>query len=185
MGMYVAGMGICSSFFRANHSFFAQKWAKRRFTQKNEQFTHGRSFLVSYLSDLLKKNQLFFIKNAFLRLKWRGMPCLTKLSSHEEVWPFRKNVKCVKCVWSWGEDYCQYQPNWSYTEDQSCLGSYTVLYLQHLTTKGWLHSMKCSRGSGLGFESLTVKNPGGYAGFTLCCPNHRERNLRTEERISG
>ena len=60
-----------------------------------------------------------------------------------------------------------------------------ILYLHHLTTKGWLHSMKCSRGSGLGFESLTVKNPGGYAGFTLCCPNHRERNLRTEERISG
>ena len=52
--------------FPSECSFFAQKWANERFAQKNEQFTpslifgerperiaHGRSFLVSNLSDLL------------------------------------------------------------------------------------------------------------------------------------
>ena len=73
-------LGICSSVFRANHSFFAQKWGNERFAQKYkschsfahfcwatwaicswslissercERISHGCSFLVSDLSDLL------------------------------------------------------------------------------------------------------------------------------------
>ena len=62
-----AGLGIRSSVFWANCSFFAKKWANEQFAQKNEQFahslhfgerperfTHGRSFLVSNLTDSLK-----------------------------------------------------------------------------------------------------------------------------------
>ena len=63
---FFSGLGICSSVFWANCSFFAQNWANERFAQKNEQFTHsltfgerpeqiahGHSFLVSDLSDSL------------------------------------------------------------------------------------------------------------------------------------
>ena len=38
------GLGICSYDFRANRSFFAQKWANEWFTQKNERFTHSLIF---------------------------------------------------------------------------------------------------------------------------------------------
>ena len=63
------GLGIRSSVFQANRSFFAQKWANERFAQKHEQFTHSLifgerperfahdrphgSFLVSNLCDSL------------------------------------------------------------------------------------------------------------------------------------
>ena len=59
-------MGIRSSVFWANHSFFEKKWANERFVQKNEWFAHllifgerperiahGLSFVVCDLSDLL------------------------------------------------------------------------------------------------------------------------------------
>ena len=46
-------LGICSSVFWANRSLFAKKWANERFAQKNERFAHGRSFLVSDLSESL------------------------------------------------------------------------------------------------------------------------------------
>ena len=62
----LAGLGICSSVFWANRSFFAKKWADEGFALKNEQlahllifcerperFAHGRSFLVSNLSNSL------------------------------------------------------------------------------------------------------------------------------------
>ena len=62
----LAGLGICSSVFWANRLFFAKKWADERFAYKNEQlahllifcerpegFAHGRSFLVSNLSNSL------------------------------------------------------------------------------------------------------------------------------------
>ena len=72
-----AALGIHSSVFLSNCSFFANKWSNKRFAQKNEWFAHfwwatwaigswslifserrewiahGRSFLVSDLSDLL------------------------------------------------------------------------------------------------------------------------------------
>ena len=61
-----AGLGICSSVFRANRSFFVQKWANEQFAEKNERFTHSlifgerperfahdRSFPLSDLSKLL------------------------------------------------------------------------------------------------------------------------------------
>ena len=38
--MTLTGLGIRSSVFRANRSFFAQKGANERFAQKNERFTH-------------------------------------------------------------------------------------------------------------------------------------------------
>ena len=61
-----AGLGIRSSVFWANRSFFRKKWANARFAQKSEQFAHslifrerpkrfahGCSFLVSDLSKSL------------------------------------------------------------------------------------------------------------------------------------
>ena len=64
--IFKPGLGICSSVFWATHSFFAKKWANEWFAQKNEQFAHslifgewperfahGRSFLVSNLSESL------------------------------------------------------------------------------------------------------------------------------------
>ena len=72
-----SGLGIHSSVFWANCSFFAKKWANERFAHKNEQFAyslifgelpewiaHGRSFLVSDLSDSL--TSLIFIE----QLEW-------------------------------------------------------------------------------------------------------------------
>ena len=63
---YRAGLGIRSFDFQANHSYFAQKWAKERFAQKNKRFTHSlifsewperfahdRSFPLSDVSKLL------------------------------------------------------------------------------------------------------------------------------------
>ena len=47
------GLGIRSSVLRANHSFFAQKWANEQFAQKNERFAHDRSFPLSNLSESL------------------------------------------------------------------------------------------------------------------------------------
>ena len=60
------GLGIRSSVFRANRSFFAKKLANERFALKNERFphslifgerlerfAHGCSFLVSDLSESL------------------------------------------------------------------------------------------------------------------------------------
>ena len=38
------GLGISSSVFRANRSYFAQKWANEQFPQKNERFTHSLIF---------------------------------------------------------------------------------------------------------------------------------------------
>ena len=38
------GLGISSSVFRANRSYFAQKWANEPFPQKNERFTHSLIF---------------------------------------------------------------------------------------------------------------------------------------------
>ena len=49
---YLSGLGICSSVFRANCSFFAQKWANEQFAQKMSD-SLIRSFLLSDLSDLL------------------------------------------------------------------------------------------------------------------------------------
>ena len=63
---YLSGLGIRSSVFRANCSFFAQKWANEQYAQKNEQFnhllifgerperfSHNRSFPLSDLSKSL------------------------------------------------------------------------------------------------------------------------------------
>ena len=59
-----AGLGICSSVFWANQSFFVKKLVNEQFAHKKtsdslffgewpERFAHGRSFLVSDLNDLL------------------------------------------------------------------------------------------------------------------------------------
>ena len=68
------GLGICSSVFWANRSFFAQKWANERFAQKNKRFTtsltfiewperfaHDRSFLVSDLWKSLMVAHLLWV----------------------------------------------------------------------------------------------------------------------------
>ena len=60
------GLGIRSWVFRANRSFFAQKYANEQFAQKNElfihslifgerpeRFSHTRSFTLSELSESL------------------------------------------------------------------------------------------------------------------------------------
>ena len=39
-----AGLGIRSFHFRANRLFFVQKWANKRFAQKNDRFTHSLIF---------------------------------------------------------------------------------------------------------------------------------------------
>ena len=51
-GPWLAGLGICSSVFRANRLFFAQKWVNERFAQKTRDSLIC-SFLVSDLSNLL------------------------------------------------------------------------------------------------------------------------------------
>ena len=69
-----AVLGIRSSVFWANHSFFAQKWANERFTQKNKQFAHslifgeqpeqlahGCSFWVSNLSKSLMVTHFWWV----------------------------------------------------------------------------------------------------------------------------
>ena len=42
--LFFAGLGICSSVFWANCSFFAKKWANELFAQKNERFAHWLIF---------------------------------------------------------------------------------------------------------------------------------------------
>ena len=71
---FQAGLGIHSSVFWANHLCFAKKWANERFAQNDKQFTHslifgeqpkqfahGRSFLVSDLSESLKVAHFWWV----------------------------------------------------------------------------------------------------------------------------
>ena len=42
--LFITELGLRSSVFWANRSFFAQKWANEWFAQKNERFTHSLIF---------------------------------------------------------------------------------------------------------------------------------------------
>ena len=54
------GLGIHSSVFWANPSFFAQKWVNERFAQKNERFTHLLIFWT----------KLFWAYRSFAHFLW-------------------------------------------------------------------------------------------------------------------
>ena len=59
-----AGLGLCSSVFRANHSFFAQKWANEPFAQKNEQFT--RSLIFGELPERFAHDRSFPLSESLM-----------------------------------------------------------------------------------------------------------------------
>ena len=110
-----AGLGIRSSIFWANRSFFVKcGWVNEQFAQKNEQFAHwlifgeqperfahGRSFLVSDLSDLLIRSFLVSNLSDLLIRSFLVSDLIDLLTSlikkRGNDWTYKKRTKKYDC----------------------------------------------------------------------------------------
>ena len=103
-------LGIRSSVFRANHSFFVQKWTNERFAQKNERperFTHiahpkrGNERFAHFLNKKTyikhtKKQDFRFLRQIFLSESLiRSFPLSDSLTVAHFLW-----ATWVICSWS-------------------------------------------------------------------------------------